>query len=157
MSSDYVKHLIQCKCILPQFRKMEDPPFHKFIVLSELDERGDVISSFAQCTNCEVIHKVTEVTKSEILKKEHMPSILTIDEIKGNLPEKLVVGLSTYELDLHQWQEIKWILDNEGWGRSVILTKEVTEGVTTGKYIQIIGTTLWKFGSFSRDEMIAKP
>jgi len=134
---------------------MDNPPFHKFVVFSELNETGDVEPSFVQCTNCEIIHKVKEVGVSEILKKEHLSSIMTIPEIKGNLPEQLIQSLLTYELDLHQWQEIKWIMDNEAWGRAVILVKEVTDGTTTGKYIQIIGTTLWKFSNFTREELIA--
>ena len=69
MSVDFVKHLVQCKCILSIFKKMENPPIHKFVVFSEIDESGNIEPSFAQCTNCDLIHKVKEVGVSEILKK----------------------------------------------------------------------------------------
>lgn len=136
---------------------MVHSPLHKFIVFSEFDDTGAFVTSFAQCSNCDVLHKITEVGRSEILKKEHLPSLLTTEEIKGQLPEKLVTSLLSYDLELHRWQEIKWIMENEGWGKAVILTKEETDGITTGKYIQFIGTNMWKFGSFTREEQIAQP
>ena len=134
---------------------MENPPIHKFVVFSEIDESGNIEPSFAQCTKCDLIHKVKEVGVSEILKKENLASLMTIPEIKSNLPEKLIQDIANYELELYQWQEIKWIMDNEAWGRAVILVKEETDGVTTGKYLQIIGSTLWKFSNFTREELIA--
>ena len=38
-----IKHLIQCHCILPQYRNIDDPIFHKFIVFSKMDSNGDLI------------------------------------------------------------------------------------------------------------------
>lgn len=153
MNKDYIKHLVQCKCILPQFRKVQDPPLHKLIVFSEIDEFGMLIPSFAQCFNCGIVHKVVEVGISEIMKKETLPSILTVAEIKNNLPEKLIELLSQYELDIATWQEIKWILDNEAWGRSIILIKEKLDGMIIGKSLQIIGTSFWRINSFSGEDI----
>lgn len=153
---DYVKHLIQCKCILMQFRKMPDPPLHKFIVFSEIEPPGIIVNSLAQCPNCGVVHKVKEVGVSEVLRKEDAPSVLTIDEIKSSLPEKLVAGFTGYELELHQWMEIKWIIDNEQWGRNVVLTRDSADGLVTGKYVQIISKDIWRFSNFSREEVIAE-
>lgn len=150
---DYVKHLIPCKCILLHFRQRPHPPFHKFVVFSEIGPDASVVPSFAQCNNCGVVHKVSEVGVSEILRKEDLPSILTIDEIKGNLSERLVAALTGYELDLHTWQEIKWIMDNEAWGRSVIVVKEKADGLISGKMLQILGTSLWRMTSFSGDDI----
>lgn len=134
---------------------MPDPVLHKFIVLSEIDENGDVVPSFAQCPNCGACHRVKEVGLSEILRKEDLPSVLTIDEIKGNLPEKLVQALAKYDLELHQWLEIKWVMENQAWGRTVILSREMIEGELTGKYIQILGESLWRINSFSREDTVA--
>lgn len=155
MKKDYVKHLVKCKCILPQFRQMPDPPFHKFIVFSEIDETSNVVPSFAQCPNCGACHKVKEVGLSDILRKEDLPSILTIDEIKGNLPERLLHALGKYDLELHQWMEIKWIMENEGWGKTVVLSKEMIDGELTGKYIQILGQELWRINNFTREDTVA--
>lgn len=151
-AKDYVKHLISCKCILPQFRKMQEPPFHKFIVFSELDENAMVVPSFSQCPNCGVVHKVKEVGISEILKKEDLRSVLSTEELKSALPEKLQNDLTGYELESYQLQEILFILENKLWGRSVILTKETSDGLTAGKYIQLISDNLWKFSNFTRED-----
>lgn len=139
-----------------QFRQMPDPPFHKFIVFSEIEPPGIIVKSIVQCPNCGAVHRVKEVGVSEVLRKEDAPSILTIEEIKSSLPEKLVAGFSGYDLELHQWMEIKWILDNEQWGRNVILTKDSADGLVTGKYVQIISKDIWRFNNFSREEMIAE-
>lgn len=152
---DYIKHLVQCKCILLQFRRMQDPPFHRFIVFSEIEPPGLLVPSLVQCPNCGAVHKVKEVGVSDILRKEDAPTVITIDEIKSSLSQKVVDGLTGYELELHQWMEIKWIIDNAQWGRTVILTKDMADGLLTGKYIQIIGPELWKFANFSREELIA--
>lgn len=149
---DFCKHLIECKCVLLQFRKMPNPPLHKFIVFSELNSSGLVIPSLAQCNNCGAVHKIQEIGVSTITKKEDATSVLTIDEIKSSLPEKLLNDLSRYELEQHQWLEIKWVYENEDWGRVVVLTKETSDGLIAGKYVQIIGTGLWKFGSFSKED-----
>jgi hypothetical protein len=152
---DYIKHLIECKCILPQFKNRKPPVFHSFVVFSVIEDNGDVRLSFAQCPNCGVIHKVTEVGVSAILRKEEMSSLMTVDEIKSSLPENLLKILSTYELPLPTWQEISFIFDNELWGKSpVILSKEEVEGITTGKYLAILGKELFQIKSFTREEYV---
>lgn len=153
---EYVKHLITCKCFLPQFRHLPNAPFHKFIVFSDLDEAGLVEQSLVQCVNCGIVHKIKEVGKTEILKKEDASSILSIDEVKSGLSEGILNKFSGYDLDLHQWQEIAWILENKQWGRSVILTKDSVDGLTQGKYAQILGEGMIKISGFTRAELLAE-
>jgi len=156
MNKEYVKHLVRCKCILPQYRQMTDPPFHKFVVFSELNQDALVVQSLAMCPACGAVHKIREVGLSDILRKEDAPSILTIDELKTSLPDKLQTALIGYDLELHQWQEMKWILDNETWGRSVILTRDTADGLTSGKYLQFFGPLNWKFSGFTREDLLAE-
>lgn len=153
---EYIKHLIRCKCILQQFRKMADPPFHKFIVFSEIDENAKIVPSFAQCPNCGVVHKVEEVGISKVLKKEELASVLKPEEIKDSLPGKLKEAISGYELELHQLQELAFVIENKAWGKSVILTKESGDGLISGKYIQILSETMFRFGNFSREDVEAE-
>lgn len=136
---------------------MEFPPFHKFIVFSEIDENGKVVAGMAQCPNCGVVHKVEEVGMSKILKKEDLTSVLKPEEIRDSLPEKIKNAISGYELELHQLQEINFILENKAWGKSVILTKETGDSLVSGKYIQILSDTLFRFGNFSREDIEAEP
>lgn len=154
--SDYLKHLITCKCILLQFKHLPTPPAHKFVVFSEMNENGLIVPSLAQCPNCGVVHKVKEVGLTEILRKEDAPSILTIEEIKSGLPEETVNKFSGYDLHLHQWQEISWIVENKKWGKTVILTKDTVEGLVEGKYAQIFGPSLIKISKFSREDILVE-
>ena len=62
-----VKHLIQCHCMLPQFRNMKEPIFHKFPVFSVIDNSDITIEKFSICNNCAALHKVVDICKSEIV------------------------------------------------------------------------------------------
>lgn len=135
---------------------MPDPPLHKFIAFSEIEPPGVIVPSLVQCPNCGAVHKIKEVGLSEVLRKEDAMSVLTIDEIKSSLPEKLVERFTGYELELHQWMEIKWVFDNEQWGRNIILTKESADGLVSGKYTQAISKDIWRFASFSREDLVAE-
>lgn len=153
---EYVKHLVQCKCILQQFKRMPSPPFHKFIVFSEIEESGKIVPSMAQCPNCGVVHKVEEVGVSTVLKKEDLSSVLKPEEIRDSLPEKVKNAISGYDLELHQLQEINFILENKAWGKSVILTKETGGNLVSGKYIQFLSDNIHRFGNFSREDAEAE-
>ncbi len=115
-----------------------------------------MIPSLAQCPNCGVVHKVREVGVSDVLRKEDLGSVLSVEELKGNLPEKMQAALTGYDLEYHQLREIQWILENQAWGRSVVLVKDMSEQIVTGKYIQIISDSLWRFGNFTREDQDAE-
>jgi hypothetical protein len=105
MTKDYVKYLLECKCILPQFKNSNPIVFHKFLVFSEIDTaNGLIIPSYAQCNNCGVIHKITEIGRSTVLKKENLNALLTIDDIKSSLPPRLASILEQNDCALPYWQ-----------------------------------------------------
>jgi hypothetical protein len=146
----YAKHLVECKCVLPQFKKMENPPWHKFIVFSEIDENGACKMSYAQCTNCNAIHKVVEIGLSQILNKDTMRTLPTIDDIKNDIPSWLSSLLERHECDLPTWQEAKFVYENQLWGTPVILVKERDGDEVMGKYVLILGEALHKIENFQR-------
>lgn len=150
-AQEYTKHLVECKCVLPQFKQVEPPKWHHFVVFSEIDETGSVIPSFAQCNNCGVVHRITEVGTSSILKRDDLTSLPNLDEIKSGLPEKLISVLEKYDVELPTYQEVAFIFEHKMWGRMVILTKENLEGLMVGKYLMIIGETLWKVSGFEEE------
>lgn len=148
---EYIKHLVECKCILPQFRKMTHPPFHKFIVFSELEEEtGNLKPSFAQCPNCGAVHRVKEVSTSDISNKDTMLSLPTIEDLKLEIPGKMAALLERHECDLPSWQEAKFIIDNEMWGRTIILAKEREGTTTVGKFVIVLGREIYKLENFER-------
>jgi hypothetical protein len=147
----FVKHLVECNCVLTQFKHVEPPKWHHFVVFSEIDETGAIIPSFSQCNNCGLIHKVIEVGTSTILQRDDLPSLTTIEDVKSGMPSALAAILSKHGCDLPTYQEVAFILEHKMWGQSAILTKEVLDGFVVGKYITILGDTLWKVNSFQEE------
>lgn len=153
MGQHYIKHLVECKCILKIFEDKIPPVFHKFVVFSEFyDNSGDMIPSFAQCNNCGVIHNVTEVSTSSILRKEEMRTIVSTEELEMELPQKVVTLLKSNDCDLHVWQEAKHILQHQLWGKYIILSREKEGSTTHGKALVILGDALFKIESFEQPD-----
>jgi len=76
VSRSGVKHLVQCRCVLPQYKSALTPVYHQFVVFSVIDETDSVISKIVQCNNCGILHRIFEVGKSEILSgKEELKSL----------------------------------------------------------------------------------
>jgi hypothetical protein len=151
-----IKHLITCRCILPQFKLRTDPPVHQFVVFSSV-ENDAVQTKYAQCNNCGIIHKVIDLCKSEILKnKEELKSIITIQDIEQTLPHNLVNLLNSNKCDLPTWEFVSYIFLNKLWGNFVIMTSDFDydENIRTGKYVQILSESLFKVDSFSREEIL---
>lgn len=147
-----MKHIITCKCFLPQFKELSDPPEHRFVVFSELDEFANIKPSYAQCNNCGIIHKILEIGKSLILKKEDTKVLETIEEISEQLPDWLKAILQKYDCDLPTYQEARFILNNQLWGRFVVLSKERDEENLIGKILIILGERLHKIETFESEE-----
>jgi hypothetical protein len=149
------KHLIKCRCVLSQFKKVKNPPVHQFIVYSEVDDSDNVVIKFAQCNNCGLIHKVIDLCKSDIIeKKEDHPALLTIDDIKVNLNQNISTILVKNGCDLPTWEMVQSIIDNKRWGEFVVLSSETESGSRQGKILQILGESLFRVTPFSREEMI---
>lgn len=140
---DYAKHLVECNCVLPQLKHLTPLIFHRFVVFSVVGEDGNVIPSYAQCPNCGIVHRIMEVGKSVIMRREDLNSLLTEDEIAKYLPPSLADVLRQYKVDYASWQQAKFIMENELWGRRITLSREELEGTVMGKVLVIIGTTLW--------------
>jgi hypothetical protein len=135
------KHLIECHCVLPQFRKMENPVFHKFVVFSELDDEGNVVPKLSQCNNCGAIHKVVDICISEIAPgKDETRSVLTKNDVARSLPKQLVELLEEYQLEVADYEFAKFIIENQKWGSLIVLSKESEEeGGFAGKTLNFVG------------------
>ena len=120
-----------------------------------IDDLDVFQTKFVQCNNCGVIHKVTDVCKSEILQgREAMSSIISIDDIKLTLPPNLVTILQTHNVDLPTWEAAQFVYENKRWGEFVILTTDFEEGMKQGKFIRILGENLFKVEVFTREEYV---
>ncbi len=132
---------------------MKEPPFHQFVVFSVLDDNtAMVIPSLVQCNNCYAIHRILEVGVSETLPKETSLALPNIDDIRVGLPDRLSDLLQRHGCELHTWQEVEYILNKELWGTPVILSKERIKDTVTGKYVLILGKTLFRVDSYTRED-----
>jgi len=145
------KHLIRCRCILPQFRRHPDPPLHQFVVFSVLDD-DKVRPHFVQCNNCGIVHKVTDILVSEIVKgREHMKSLKTVDDVRLGMPEQLAAVLEANGADLATWEAVSFTLEHQRWGDYVVISSDTDGAVSQGKYIKILGQGLFKVETYVRD------
>lgn len=149
-----LKHLITCRCVLPQFKRAPNPPSHQFTVFSAFEDDGTPRVRFSQCNNCGIVHKVLDVCRSEIVAREAMNSIPTITDIKAGMPEQLTRLLEGSDADLATWEAAQFILENKQWGNYVVLGTDEENGLRQGKYVRILGETLFKVESFTREEVI---
>lgn len=148
------KHLIRCRCVLSQFKNLPNPPPHHFVVFSIVNDDGTVVQKFAQCNNCGIVHKVTDICTSEIVAKEAMSSIITIDDVRPSIPQNLAIVLDKNNVDVATWECVRFIIENKQWGSFVVLNSEVESGVRQGKYVQILSESMFKVDSFSREEYV---
>lgn len=149
------KHTVQCRCVLPQFRKAFSPPLHQFIVFSVLDENDNVMPKIVTCNNCGIVHKIVDITKSVILSgKENVTTTVSISEIGNALPEKLSAVLLANNADLPTYEAVKFAIDNEQWGEMITLTSESIDDEKAGKYIVILSANTFRVDDFLRKETV---
>lgn len=137
---NYVKHEIKCKCILQQHRALSNPPIYSFVVLSILDNNGNIIEKLVACENCGRAHKVTDYFKSEIVMLDST-RFITKDDVGKLLPEKVLSILNDFECLLYQYEEAKIILDNLLWGKFIILSRDKNNDTMKyeGKLLRFVG------------------
>ena len=150
-----VKHLLQCRCILPTMKKRKDPPLHKFKVFSIQDDDGNVIEKMVTCNNCGVVHRVYEICKSEILNNvEGTKSSVTIEDMSLMFPESVLNILKSYEKELPDYEHVKFMIDENKTGDFIILSQEFTDGRRTGKVLKYKGRNKFEIEPFSMSEII---
>lgn len=150
MSEQGIKHLVQCHCILPQFKNAENPVFHKFVVFSIVDSSDTVQPKFAQCNNCGIVHKVVDICNSVIiLNKEESNSISSKSDIRISLPKSLSEILDTYDVDIATWEMAEWIYLTKRWNDGIVLARdESIENEFHGKRLVFLGEDRFKIETF---------
>lgn len=134
-----IRHLVQCHCILPQFKKMHDPIFHKFVVFSVVDDDDQVIPRLVSCNNCGVVHKVQDLCKSEIaVGNEGIRSFLSKDQISDSLHKNISGLLESHECDISVWEHVSFIVENKQWGSIITISQEDVEGFVQAKTLEIM-------------------
>lgn len=150
------KHLIKCRCILRQYMNVADPPQHHFIVFSIIED--DVLRpKYAQCNNCGVIHKVTDVCKSEIITgRESSNAIASIDDIRMSLPKRIGELLDAHDADLPTWENVQFIFDEQRWGEYVVLSVDNADPTLKQvKYVRILGENMFRVDTATTSSVLS--
>ena len=149
------KHLVECHCVLPQYRKMENPIFHKFVVFSVLDEEGNVIPKMSQCNNCGAVHKVVDICKSEIAPgKDETKSVLTKNDIARSLPQQISEMFEEYQLGVADYEFAKFIIENEKWGSLIVLSREAEGDGYAGKSLNFVGPNKYRVDPYFDTDLV---
>lgn len=150
------KHVVKCRCILPQFKRHENPIFHEFVVFSAVID--DLFQeTIVQCNNCGIVHRVTDFCQSEILSsKEDINSIRTIDDICISLPSDLEQLLKSCNADLATFQYVDFIFEHQLWGTKILLSKEEAGSYVTGKSLIISNERRFRVEPFTHTVEITR-
>ena len=151
-----MKHLVQCRCILPTLKERNDPPLHSFVVFSVIDPKNNtVFEKHVQCNNCAIVHRVYDLCKSDIIhNREDLKSAMSIEDIKFTLPESVVKILENYDCDLPTYEHVKFMYDFNARGDFTVLTKERAGDRTEGKILRYKEGKSFSIEPFaSRDEI----
>ena len=138
----YIKHLVECHCILPIFKKSTKIIYHKFPVFSTLDENDNLKEKYVKCNNCNALHLVKEVNKSEILLgKEGFDSyVITKEDIEFNLNSENLNHISnilnTNDVDITVWEHVNHVYENNIEDSIIVLNKE--DGVNNFIYKYLV-------------------
>lgn len=148
-----IKHLIQCHCVLPQYRNLKDPIFHKFVTFSKLDEDSEIIPKLQKCNNCGVVHKIVDFCRSEISRGVDSTSgISSIEDIRTGLPEKICEILDFHNCDISTWEQVDDIIDSKEWGSRVVISRQALSGATQVKLLKIKSADSFKIETNMRQD-----
>lgn len=152
-----VKHLIQCRCILPQFMNVVPPVFHRFPVFSIINDDDNVELKLVNCDNCGATHRVTDLFKSKIIQgKEDTKIAMSSEDIRASLPQKLGDLLASYGVHISVWEEVQFLFQTGTFGTEIILIKDDIDGIIQGKKLKIVNANDYIVSSFSTNAFIGE-
>jgi len=148
------KHLIECHCVLPQFRHKKTTVYHKFVAFSIVDDSDTVIPGFAQCNNCGTIHRVFDICKSEIVVgKDESCAVEKKEDICLSLPSSLSELFASYKMELADYQYARFILENKLWNSTIVLSAETSSDAREGKILRFVSDEKFRVEPFSYSEV----
>jgi len=135
-----IKHLIECHCVLPLYKKKTPIIYHKFLVYTRFDDNDRVLPKYANCNNCGATHLVYEVCKSDIkVGKEDIQSVRTKEDISLSLPEKILKILESYNSEVVIYEEVEDVLTNLFYPTFITLKREIIDESHHLKILNING------------------
>ena len=133
-----VKHLIECHCFLKIFDQKNKQINHKFPVYSKFGKDGELIPRLAKCNNCESVHYVFDICKSELRPgKENIETTISKEDIIMMLPEKVSSVLIKNDADISDFEHALDIVEEEAWGSYVVVKRSIVGEEEQVKILQI--------------------
>jgi hypothetical protein len=118
--------------------------YHKFAVFSILED-DTVVEKLVRCNNCDAVHRVFDVCKSEIFVGDlDLSTIRTSQEILSEMPQSLSDTLAPLMLDICTLEHILWCIENEKLEK-IPLRRDDVKGRLFVKFISIKPGGKWKF------------
>ena len=153
--SSGIKHLVECHCYLAIYKSKKDLLNHKFPVYSKIDNQGSILPRLAKCNNCEALHNVIGVGKSEIVPgKDEIENVLSKADICLMLPQKLSNILNQSITDISNYEHALDIIENHRWGESIVIKREIIKETEQVKIITINGENNFKVSIESINNII---
>ncbi len=129
-----IKHLVQCHCVLPQYRNTNPTIFHKFVVFSVIDDKDQIAEKVSKCPNCDALHRVTEIGKSEIVHgKDGSSAVMDVEDIKSQLPTSLATILDRHKVDDATYEQALFYVNTYNTDEPIVLAKERLDESTSVK------------------------
>jgi hypothetical protein len=149
-----VKHLVQCHCVLPQFRGTNPTVFHKFVVFSVIDDQDAVTEKVVKCPNCDALHRVTEIGKSEIVPgKDGSSAAVDVEDIKCQLPTSLSAVLDRHKVDDSTYEQALFYVNTYNTTDPIVLARErLDDGSVTIKSLWMRPDRSFKIETAIRQE-----
>lgn len=148
-----VKHIVECHCVLPQYRNRTPITYHNFVVFSIIDESGTVVPKHAACNNCGVIHNVIDICKSEVLPGREMGAVMSIEDVKLLLPSSLTTMLEAYDCEVPTWEHVLFTIQHNLQDK-IVLSRDNEEGIISGKILNIQGPGKYTLEPYSRRDTL---
>jgi hypothetical protein len=83
--------------------------------------------------------------------------VISVDDIKLSLPERLLDILEAYTAERSVWEQAQFIIENKKWNSFIILRSETIDDKLEGKLLRVLGLNLYKVEPFSRQIFIDEP
>ena len=150
-----VKHLIECHCFLKIFNRKEKQINHKFPVYSRFDNDGNIIPKLVKCNNCDSVHYVKDVCKSELRPgKEDIQTIVDKEDIILMLPDKIANVLIKNNADIADFEHCLDIIEEEMWGSYIVVKRSIVDENEQVKVMEILSEDKVKISNRDINKMI---
>tara|TARA_Y100000287_G_C13915524_1_gene207483 strand:+ start:31 stop:498 length:468 start_codon:yes stop_codon:yes gene_type:complete len=143
-----IKHLIECHCVLPLYKNSQKIIYHKFPVYSKFDDKGRIEQKLVKCNNCDALHLIKEICRSEIKPgKDQSSLVVTKEDLSYMLSDKIVSILEKVDADISTWEQIADIVEEERWKEQIVIKRDIIDEVEHVKIIEVLGENKLKIYS----------